>query len=147
MFPAPPAPATPFPAVQARSQRMCGSAALASLLAGRGGERSLPEPAGLCLLRRGQAAHPIGEPASVGVWAAEREKSVLRGACTCRRSQKQLQLRPPLARMLLACPTTVVRFGTDGAVRAMLRYMSVDPSDIHTANNSVVHWDGKVWSI
>jgi hypothetical protein len=26
-------------------------------------------------------------------------------------------------------------------------YMSTDPADIHTSNQSVVHWDGKVWSI
>jgi hypothetical protein len=27
------------------------------------------------------------------------------------------------------------------------RYMAVDPKDMHTSNNNVVHWDGKVWSI
>ena len=26
-------------------------------------------------------------------------------------------------------------------------YMSADPKDMHTSNNNVVHWDGKVWSI
>jgi len=56
---------------------------------------------------------------------------------------------PPFARMLLACPTPLCASGLMArcALARCSRYMSVDPSDIHTANNSVVHWDGKVWSI